>query len=116
MSIHRGVIVARIKPGAREKVAELFADSDRGELPVLAGIRHRSLFAFGDVYLHLVEVEKNFGDAVADIRDHPAFRELSEALEPYIEPYDPETWRSPADPMAVEFYSWDAVPEPETAQ
>ncbi len=108
MSIQRGVIVARIKPGAHDKVAELFADSDRGELPVLAGVRHRSLFSFGDVYLHLVEVDKDFADAVDDIRDHPAFRELSEALEPYIEPYDPETWRSPADAMAREFYTWDA--------
>lgn len=106
--IERGVIVARIKPGAKDKVAELFAASDRGELPVLAGVRHRSLFVFGDVYLHLVEVEKEFGDAVADIRDHPAFRELSEALEAYIEPYDPETWRSPKDAMAERFYSWDA--------
>jgi cyclase len=104
----RGVIVARIKPGAQEKVAELFAESDRGELPVLAGVRHRSLFVFGDVYLHLVEIEKELGDAVADIREHPAFRALSEALEAYIEPYDPETWRSPKDAMAEQFYSWDA--------
>jgi cyclase len=106
--INRGVIVARIKPGAKDKVAQLFADSDRGDLPVLAGVRHRSLFVFGDVYLHLVEVDKDFAETVGDIRDHPAFRELSEALEAYIEPYDPATWRSPKDAMAEQFYSWDA--------
>lgn len=106
--IKRGVIVARIKPGCKEKVAELFAESDAGELPVMAGVRHRSLFAFGDVYVHLVEIERDFDEAVADIRDHPLFRELSDKLEAYIEPYDPATWRSPKDAMAEEFYAWDA--------
>lgn len=106
--IKRGLIVARIKPGCKEKVAELFAESDSGALPVMAGVRHRSLFALGDVYVHLVEIERDFDQAVADIRDHPLFRELSDKLEAYIEPYDPATWRSPKDAMADEFYSWDA--------
>ena len=106
--VQRGVIVARIKPGAREKVAELFAESDGTALPGLAGVRHRSLFALGDVYVHLVEFEDEPGDSVARVRDHPLFRELSAKLEAYIEPYDPATWRSPKDAMAEQFYSWDA--------
>jgi len=106
--IQRGVIVARIRPGAQEQVAALFAESDAGELPVLAGVRHRSLFALGDVYVHLVEIEGDVGEAVADVRDHPAFKELSRKLEAYIEPHDPATWRSPKDAMAQRFYSWDA--------
>jgi cyclase len=106
--IKRGVIVARIKPGCKNKVAELFAESDAGELPAIAGVRHRSLFVLGDVYVHLVEVKRDFDQAVADIRNHPLFRELSAKLEPYIEPYDPTTWRSPKDAVAEEFYSWDA--------
>ena len=106
--ILRGVIVARIKPGAKDKVAALFAESDAGELPALAGVRHRSLFALGDVYVHLVEIDREFAAAVDDVRDHPLFRELSAKLEPYIEPYDPATWRSPKDAMALQFYSWDA--------
>jgi cyclase len=89
-------------------VAELFAESDSGELPALAGVRHRSLFVLGDVYVHLVEIERDFDRAVEDIRDHPLFRELSAKLEAYIEPYDPATWRSPKDAMAEEFYCWDA--------
>jgi cyclase len=106
--VKRGLIVARIKPGCQEKVAELFAESDAGELPAMAGVRHRSLFAFGDVYVHLVEAEGDLDGAVAGIRDHPLFRDLSARLEAYIEPYDPATWRSPKDAMAHEFYSWDA--------
>jgi cyclase len=107
--IQRGVIIARIKPGAQEDVARLFAESDAGPLPQLAGVRHRSLFVLDDVYVHLVEIEREFGAAVEDIRDHPLFRELSDALDAYIEPYDPATWRSPKDAMASQFYSWDAA-------
>jgi cyclase len=106
--IKRGIIVARIKPGCKDKVAELFAESDAGELPAIVGVRHRSLFVLGDVYVHLVEIERDFDQAVADIRDHPLFLELSAKLEAYIEPYDPATWKSPKDAMADEFYSWDA--------
>jgi len=106
--IKRGLIVARIKPGCKDKVAQLFAASDSSELPTIAGVRHRSLFVLGDIYVHLVEVERDFDHAVGDIRDHPLFVELCAKLDAYIEPYDPTTWRSPKDAMAEEFYSWDA--------
>lgn len=104
----RAVIVARIRPGTSDKVAEVFAESDAGELPRLAGVRHRSLFVLQDLYVHLVETDGDVDGAVEQIRDHDLFREISARLEPYIEPYDPATWRSPKDAMAVEFYRWDA--------
>ena len=96
--IQRGVIVARIKPGAQEQVAELFAESDGSELPALAGVRHRSLFALGDVYVHLVELEGDLEGAVARVREHPLFRELSAKLDAYIEPYDPRRGARPRTP------------------
>ena len=104
----RGVIVARIKPEARERVAEIFAESDAGPLPRLAGVRHRSLFILEDLYIHVVDTEDDVDGAIDQVRDHPLFREISARLEPYIEPYNPVTWRSPKDAMAVEFYRWDA--------
>jgi cyclase len=100
--------VARIKPEARERVAEIFAESDAGPLPRLAGVRHRSLFILEDLYIHVVDTEDDVDGAIDQVRDHPLFREISARLEPYIEPYDPVTWRSPKDAMAVEFYRWDA--------
>ena len=109
--VKRGLIIAKIKPGAEEEVAEIFAESDRTELPHLAGVRHRSLFVLDDVYVHLVETDDDFDEAVAEIRDHPLFKEISAKLEPYIEPYNPVTWRSPKDAMAREFYSWDRDPD-----
>ena len=105
---HRGVIVARIAPDAREKVAAIFAESDAGELPRLAGVRHRSLYVLDDVYVHLVELDGDLGERVESIREHPLFREISDRLSAHITPYNPETWRSPKDANAVQIYAWDA--------
>ena len=106
--VKRGVIVAKIKPGSEEEVAKLFAESDQSELPGLAGVRHRSLFVLDDVYIHLVELDDDFAEAVDEVRDHPLFKDISRRLDEYITPYNPETWRSPKDAQAREFYSWDA--------
>jgi cyclase len=108
--VKRGVIVAKIKPGSEQKVAEIFAESDATDLPSLAGVRHRSLFILDDVYVHYVETDEDFEAAVDQIRAHPLFTEISASLDPYITPYNPETWKSPKDATAVEFYSWDADP------
>src|SRR5919204_4560710 len=105
--VKRGAIVARIKPGSADKVAEIFAESDRSDLPRLAGVRHRSLFVLEDIYVHYVETDEDFEAAVDEIREHPLFKEISRKLDEYITPYNPETWRSPKDATAIEFYTWD---------
>jgi cyclase len=106
--VKRGLIIARIKPGSEAKVAEIFAESDATELPKLTGVRHRSLFVLEDIYVHLVETDTDFNQAVAGVRDHSLFKEISKKLEPYIQPYNPATWKSPKDATAREFYTWDA--------
>jgi cyclase len=105
--VKRGLIIARIKPGAEDKVAEIFAESDATELPQMTGVRHRSLFVLEDIYVHLVEMEEDFDRTVDSVRSHDLFQEISKKLEPYIQPYNPETWKSPKDATAREFYSWD---------
>jgi cyclase len=105
--VKRGVIVARIKPGSEDEVARIFAESDETELPRVAGVRHRSLFVLDDVYIHYVEMDEDFEQKVDEIRDHPLFRDVSRKLDEYITPYNPETWRSPKDAQAREFYTWD---------
>jgi len=104
----RALIVGRIKPGSEEDVAAIFAASDATELPGLAGVRHRSLFVFKDVYIHLIESEADPGAAIERVRDHPLFREISRRLEPHIAPFDPASWRGPRDALAREFYTWDS--------
>ena len=108
MGVKRGVIVARIKPGSEEAVAKIFGDSDQTDLPEIAGVRHRSLFVLDDIYVHYVEMDEDFEQKVHEIRDNPLFREISVKLDDHITPYDPETWQSPKDAQAREFYSWDA--------
>jgi cyclase len=109
--VRRGLIVARIKPGSEEDVAAIFARSDETELPALAGVTHRSLFVLDDIYVHYVEMREDFDQAVEGVRDHPLFVEISRQLDAHISPYNPETWRSPKDATAREFYVWDAEPD-----
>jgi cyclase len=106
--VKRGLIVARIKPGSEEQVAQIFAESDESDLPELAGVKHRSLFVLDDIYVHYVEMDEDFEQSVDAVREHPLFREISRRLDDHITPYDPETWQSPKDATAREFYSWDA--------
>jgi cyclase len=105
--MHRALIVARMKPGSAPGIADIFAESDRGELPDLVGVRSRSLFRYGDVYLHFIEGDRPPGPEVARLADHPAFRDISDRLSAFVAPYDPQTWRSPKDAMAEEFYHWN---------
>jgi cyclase len=107
MSIKRGVIVAKIKPGSEDAVAKIFAESDETELPKLAGVRHRSLWVLDDVYIHLLEMDEDVTGAVENVRDHELFREISRRLDEFITPYDPETWKSPKDAQARCFYTWE---------
>ncbi|MBM0238403.1 TcmI family type II polyketide cyclase [Micromonospora sp. ATA32] len=41
--MERTLIVAKILPAAERRVAEIFTESDRTELPALARVRHRAL-------------------------------------------------------------------------
>ncbi|MFP1624780.1 TcmI family type II polyketide cyclase [Streptomyces sp. 5K101] len=106
--MHQALIVARMAPGSAPDIAEVFAASDSGELPHLVGVRRRSLFQFGDVYLHLIEADRPPGPAIAKVTEHAAFRDVSERLAAFVSPYDPQTWRSPKDAMATQFYSWES--------
>ncbi|MEU9734286.1 TcmI family type II polyketide cyclase [Streptomyces sp. NPDC048002] len=105
--MHHSLIVARMAPGSAPDIAKVFGESDQGELPHLIGVARRSLFQFGDVYLHLIESERDPGAAIAKAAGHPEFRDISDRLSAYVTAYDPETWRSPKDAMAQRFYLWE---------
>ncbi|MCM2417845.1 MULTISPECIES: TcmI family type II polyketide cyclase [unclassified Streptomyces] len=105
--MHRSLIVARMRTDAAPDIAEAFASSDRGELPRLIGVTGRSLFQFGDLYLHLIEADRPPGPEVARFKGHPEFRDVSDRLAAHVQAYDPATWREPKDAMAREFYRWE---------
>ncbi|BCJ56162.1 hypothetical protein Asp14428_76370 [Actinoplanes sp. NBRC 14428] len=112
----RSLIVARLNPGGSPEIAKLFAESDSGELPNLLGVRRRHLFAYRDLYFHYVEFEGERHEALRAAAGRQDFRELSVALDDHVTPYDPATWRSPADAMATEFYRWTPATGPEVVQ
>jgi cyclase len=104
--VHRTLIVARMSPQSRDEVAALFAKFDQTEMPELMGTRRRQLFSYQGLYFHLQDFDTDGGQAIAQARQHPLFVGISEDLKPFISPYDPDTWRSPADAMATNFYDW----------
>jgi cyclase len=105
--MHHTLIVARLQPGHHDEVAAVFAESDQTALPHLVGVRGRSLFAFHDLYFHLIESEVDPREALGSVRDHPLFVDVNTKLQPHIRPYDPG-WRRPEDAMARQFYRWPA--------
>lgn len=105
--MHSTLIVARMAPGDAESVARLFAEFDRTSMPGLMGTRRRELFSYQGLYFHLQDFDSGSGQEQIDsAKSHPLFVDISAKLKAHIEPYDPATWRSPADAMATRFYHW----------
>ncbi|MEU7024546.1 TcmI family type II polyketide cyclase [Streptomyces sp. NPDC046203] len=103
--MHRTLIVARMNLADAEGVASVFADSDSTELPHLVGVSRRTLFAFHDLYFHLVEADQDIAPDLYKARSHPLYEEINTRLGRFISPYDPG-WQEPKDAMAVPFYTW----------
>jgi cyclase len=106
--MHSTLIVARMEPEASGDVARIFQEFDRTEMPALMGTRRRQLFSYRGLYFHLQDFDSDDGGAaIEEAKAHPLFVKVSADLKPYIEAYDPATWRSPADAMATRFYHQD---------
>jgi cyclase len=103
--MYRSLIIARIRPGSERQVADVFAESDRTDLPYRVGVRRRELYVLGDCYVHVVETSRPAEPALAEAARLPGFQEVSERLRPFVEPYLP-TWQGPRDAVARRIYSW----------
>jgi cyclase len=105
--MHTTLIVARMEADASADVARTFREFDGTEMPDLMGTRRRQLFAYHGLYFHLQDFDSDDGGAAIEgVKAEPLFVKISADLKPYIEAYDPATWRSPADAMATRFYHW----------
>ena len=108
--MYSNLIVARMDPRSGAEVAELFSAFDKTDLPHRMGTRRRQLFSFHGLYFHLQDFEtEDGGERIENAKTDPRFIQISEDLKPFIEAYDPATWRSPADAMAKRFYSWESA-------
>lgn len=107
--MHSTLIVARMDPDSSIDVAKLFAEFDAGDMPHRMGARRRQLFSYRGLYFHLQDFDAdNGGELIEQAKADPRFIRISDDLKPFIEAYDPATWRSPADAMATRFYNWEA--------
>ncbi|RMI31184.1 TcmI family type II polyketide cyclase [Nocardia stercoris] len=104
------LIVARMQPGSATDVAGLFREFDNSEMPHRMGTRRRQLFRYHGLYFHLQDFDADDGgDRIESAKTDPRFVRISDDLKPFIEAYDPQTWRSPADAMAHRFYEWSSL-------
>ena len=103
--MHRTLIVAKMDPADASSVADVFAESDASELPNLIGVSRRTLFAFHDLYFHLVEADGDISPDLYKARSHPLYKDINTKLGQFISPYDPN-WKEPKDAMAAPFYVW----------
>lgn len=107
--MHSTLIVARMDPGASGQVAKIFGEFDTTEMPHRMGTRRRQLFYYRGLYFHLQDFDGDNGEEqIEQAKADPRFVRISDDLKPFIQAYDPETWRSPADAMATRFYRWEA--------
>ena len=107
--MHRTLIVARMAPENASAVADVFADSDRTDLPHMIGVSRRTLFRFHDLYFHLVEADADISPNLYRSRSHPLYEDINQRLARLVSPYDPN-WKEPKDAMATPFYTWSATP------
>ncbi|MFD7061149.1 TcmI family type II polyketide cyclase [Streptomyces sp. NPDC059906] len=107
--MHSTLIVARMELESAAQVARLFNEFDQSEMPHLMGTRRRQLFSYNGLYFHLQDFDaEDGGERIERAKTDRRFVGISEDLKPFIEAYDPLTWRSPADAMAQRFYHWNA--------
>jgi cyclase len=106
ISMNRTLIVAKMLPGAKDTVADIWAESDQTELPRIAGVTHRSLWTLGDVYIQLLDTAQPGQETIESIKRHPEFVRISDRLSEFISPYLP-TWRTPKDAQAQCFYTYE---------
>jgi cyclase len=107
--MHSTLIVARMAADSSADVAGLFGAFDATEMPHRMGTRRRQLFSYRGLYFHLQDFDADNGGAlIEEAKTDPRFIQISDDLKPFVEAYDPATWRSPADAMAARFYHWEA--------
>ncbi|MEU8977551.1 TcmI family type II polyketide cyclase [Streptomyces sp. NPDC048309] len=107
--MHSNLIVAKMASRSSADVARLFSDFDETDMPHRMGTRRRQLFMFNGLYFHLQDFDDdNGGELIEQAKADPRFVRISQDLKPFIEAYDPATWRSPADAMAQRFYTWES--------
>ena len=99
--MHSTLIVARMEPAQSASVADIFRKFDETDMPHRMGTRRRQLFSYKSLYFHIHDFDSDDGGKlIQEAKTDPRFIQISDDLKPFIQHYDPATWRTPADAMA----------------
>ncbi|WP_282797796.1 TcmI family type II polyketide cyclase [Streptomyces sp. CC224B] len=102
------VTVSKMDERSIPEISTLFTAFDSTEIPELIGLRRRQLFVCDGIQIHLYDfADQADKAALMKVKGDPRMARLSADLEPYVSPYEPETWNSPADSAAFSFYDWE---------
>lgn len=106
MRLHQALMIRKIDPRHVAEVARIFQRHDREtDLPRRIGLRHRELFEYHGIYLHLVQSDEDFVERLYEARTDPAYREIDRQLAGYLLPYDPAV-PTFEDSHLKPFYTW----------
>src|SRR3712207_9524359 len=83
--VHETMIIAKMDPRDADDVAAVFGRYDATSMPHEIGVRHRSLFRFHGIYVHLIGFDRPPSEAMRIAQSLPEFRAVSDELKPYIE-------------------------------
>jgi len=98
-------MIRKIAPANVAEVARIFTRTDQEtELPRRIGVRHRYLYEYQGICLHLVQSDEDFIKRLGEEKDAQDFKELDLALRSYMTPYDPQ---SRGIELLKPFYTWD---------
>lgn len=106
--VYRSLMIMKMEPADAEAIARIFADHDTTDLPRQIGASSRTLFRFHDLYLHLIEADRDIMGNLYAARNHPIFRDTNDRLRKLLTPYS-QDWRELKDSSAEVFYNcrWD---------
>lgn len=108
--LYSTVIVNRVQDAVIPDVARLFGELDETDFPHRMGTRRRQIFSYHGVYFHIQDFESQNGNSVIDQawkEADPRFVKICADLDPLVQKYAPEKWRSIDDQIADRFYHWE---------
>ncbi|MFE5869618.1 TcmI family type II polyketide cyclase [Streptomyces roseifaciens] len=111
MNMRSMVTVSKMDQNSLSEVSKLFTEFDSTEIPGLIGLQRRQLFVHDGVQIHLYDFSENPDpSAMEKVKTDPRMSRLATDLNPFVTPYEPETWTSPADSAAFCFHDWEGEP------
>ncbi|MEN2423107.1 TcmI family type II polyketide cyclase [Streptomyces rimosus] len=105
--MHSVVFVGTMDADAASDVADLFAEFDASDLPIVAGACRRQMFTYHDLHINVLDFRREPDSAQIEmLKTDPRVVDHERRLNKLVAPLRPDTWRGAADSAAMPFYLW----------